>query len=857
MKNIFRKLGVFIENKRLLLILLGFLLIIPAIFGATQLKMETGYSTFISKDSPEYQDYERFTSHFSSNVLAILLTSDNISTLVDPANLAAMDRIEAEMGQQQGVLSTISPTFFLKQAMYKQTGHNILPTDTQTSLYIVTDPATGEIRSAFSSVFPDKQHALIAITLDGAVTQEDEADIVEAARTAVEQAGFQGVETTVTGAPTIWSEVQNLMMSSMKDMLLLSMGLMLLILVLIFTVRGHFAWRWLPLGVVFIGIIYTFGIMGVLGIPITMVTMAVFPILIGLGVDYAIQFHNRYDEESRRGETVKDAIIDAVTHIGPAIGVAIITACLGFAALYFSPVPMIRDFGSMLIIGVVACYILAIFFMLAILYNHDARRARAKAANKKKRRTSDLIPIMIAVFAAYICIIAIVLATTTTFSDYKDILVIAGAASLTIAIFALCSALFTRMHKGRQKKQEDKSHMGFVEKGLSRMAPWVIKNPAIILPIALALTIAGTVADGYIPTETNEMNFISPDIPVIKDMMVLENISGGFITANILVEADDVTQPATLEWILQLESQINTNQGQSVRGTSSIADTIAMAAGGKIPQDATQIKGIIAALPPQIAGNLITADYKAANIIISLNGTSTGDQSEALVATLQSYTASPPADVSAIVTGTPVIANKMFDALTGGRAQMTFIGIAMVFGGLLVLLRFRVLRALLATLPIALILGWSSGVMWVAGIKYTPLTATLSALIIGIGVEFTILLMMRYYEERGNGEEPYVAMVTAMTKIGRAIVASGLTVIGGFGALLVAKDFIILRDFGIVTMINVGFALVSTLFVLPSLIVLVDTWQSKKGFKLRRRGKGSEEIVGEIQTINIDVKDVK
>jgi len=71
-------------------------------------------------------------------------------------------------------------------------------------------------------------------------------------------------------------------------------------------------------------------------------------------------------------------------------------------------------------------------------------------------------------------------------------------------------------------------------------------------------------------------------------------------------------------------------------------------------------------------------------------------------------------------------------------------------------------------------------------------------------------------------------MTTAMTKIGRAIIASGLTVIGGFGALLIAKDFLILRDFGIVTMINVLFALVSTLFVLPTLIVWIDSWRERR-----------------------------
>jgi len=87
--------------------------------------------------------------------------------------------------------------------------------------------------------------------------------------------------------------------------------------------------------------------------------------------------------------------------------------------------------------------------------------------------------------------------------------------------------------------------------------------------------------------------------------------------------------------------------------------------------------------------------------------------------------------------------------------------------------------------------------MFLLGIKYTPLTATLGALILGIGTEFTIPLMMRYYEERGKGKSPTEAMTTAITRIGRAIIASGFTVIGGFAALLIARDFPILDDFGL------------------------------------------------------------
>jgi hypothetical protein len=159
---------------------------------------------------------------------------------------------------------------------------------------------------------------------------------------------------------------------------------------------------------------------------------------------------------------------------------------------------------------------------------------------------------------------------------------------------------------------------------------------------------------------------------------------------------------------------------------------------------------------------------------------------------------------------------------------MTLIGLGFIYFALFLLFRFSFLRAFMATLPIALIIGWSSGSMFVLGTKFTLLTATLGALILGIGVEYTILLMRRYYEERGKGERPREAMTTAMTKIGRAIIASGLTTIGGFAALLAATDLVILRDFGMLTVINVFLALVSTLVVLPPLIVWVDSWRERR-----------------------------
>jgi len=760
MQKVFKGLGTFIKNKRLIIIMIGLILVAISVFGALGLTTSFGTSTFVDTNSPVYQDYSRFTKSFSSDVIVVLVSGDSVSQLVQPENMNAMEAITQQMSATPGVVSVIEPTFFIKQAVAQQTGTPSLPQDTQVIQGIIMDPQTGLIRSQFTSVLPDDKHALIAITIEGGLSQEQQDFIVDKTEKMVDTAGFVQVKSIVTGLPVITAKIVGLLTTNLIYMFIVAIILMLLILVLVFSVRGFFAWRWLPLGVVLIAIIYTFGAMGLLSIPITFVTMAVFPIIIGLGVDYAIQFHNRYDEEGTRGETIKDAIVNSVTHIGPAIGIAIIAACLGFAALFFSPVPMIKDFGYMLIIGVIACYLVSIFILLTMLYWRD------------RRHTSNVAS--------------------------------AGAA-----------------------KKPGKEQAGKVEKGLQKLAPWVIRHPAIILPIALIFTIGGLVADSHIGTITEWTDYLSPDLPIIQNYRTLETVAGGRNSVNLLIEAEDVTDPAILSWIARLEQSLGTGQSAVIGSVSSVADLVLQISGGQIPQDSQQIKQILANISALIKKNLISDDYTAANIVISAKEAGI-DHVKDLQNILPDYLANPPAGVKVTITGSSVIQVALLDALSSDREKMTIIGIVFVFLGLFLLFRFNIIKALLAIIPIGLIIGWSSGFMYLTGIEYTPVTSTLGTLIMGIGVEFTILLMMRYYEERNKGDGPAAAMTTAMTKIGRAIIASGLTVIGGFGALLIAKDFLILRDFGIVTMINVLFALVSTLFVLPTLIVWIDSWRERR-----------------------------
>src|SRR5699024_2545227 len=107
--------------------------------------------------------------------------------------------------------------------------------------------------------------------------------------------------------------------------------------------------------------------------------------------------------------------------------------------------------------------------------------------------------------------------------------------------------------------------------------------------------------------------------------------------------------------------------------------------------------------------------------------------------------------------GKAVLDVEMIDGLSTGRYQMTLLGMGLVFLGLLVIYRHPV-KAFIPLLPIILIVGWSGLAMYFLEMDYTPLTATLVALIIGIGTEFSVLIMERYFEEREKGRGANVAI---------------------------------------------------------------------------------------------------
>ncbi|HTL86984.1 MAG TPA: MMPL family transporter [Acidimicrobiia bacterium] len=400
-------------------LLIGAVLTLGFGFGITKLEFSTSQNNYLNKSDQVYKDNVAYQNLFGGEAMVTLLTMDpghKVNELFTKENIAKWKAAEDKIRANPGVLDVVSPLTALewndklikgpngdvtqgvagkiltsaltreKTAAGKAARTadatktiariNAIPVDQRTIDnpkyldFLLYDNA-GNIREPLLAFFPPNpndpsakaRHAQMVTRLKGNQSIEDEgkaADFI--AQVSKDDLQFANSKLVSTGAPELLKNVNDYLTGGMATLALISIGIMTLILLLLFSVR----WRLLPLGVVLIGVVWAFGIAGYLGIPLTIVTIAGLPVMLGIGIDYAIQMHARVEEE---------VVIDRADHpiqetarsLGPALLVVTFDAIFAFAALRFAKVPMLREFGLLLIIGVTAICINSIMAPLSIL----------------------------------------------------------------------------------------------------------------------------------------------------------------------------------------------------------------------------------------------------------------------------------------------------------------------------------------------------------------------------------------------------------------------------------------------------------------------------------------------------------
>ena len=349
--QIFSAIAHLVNRRRKLVVALIGVIFIIALFGVTMITMQTGNDTYMNKNSPEGVVNKEYTNTFNQDSLILIIeTSDPLN----PAVLSYMDRLESDIRQQQHITSASSVVDILKQE-----NNGVLPqTKGEISTLVNQIPPAVQTTAVPSNVL-----TLMEVQLDTGLSDNTETSVLNTVQQAVDQSNPPaGVTVSLSGTPAFDAQMKAAMGSQMGVLIGAAMILMVLVMGVLFS---YVSYRFLPVIFVGLGLTTALGLMGLAGIQLNMAVPGAFPVMIGLGIDYAIQFHARLDEESRKG-SLDDAVYMTITRTGPAVMYAMLATSLGFAAMFISTVPMIQSFGLVAIIGIMSCYCISLVGIPAV-----------------------------------------------------------------------------------------------------------------------------------------------------------------------------------------------------------------------------------------------------------------------------------------------------------------------------------------------------------------------------------------------------------------------------------------------------------------------------------------------------------
>jgi predicted RND superfamily exporter protein len=614
----------------------------------------------------------------------------------------------------------------------------------------------GTPKQRFAYLFPGRDAALVSVRLRAGLSDAQRSHAIGLVRQALAMPQWQlqnGESYLLTGEPVIAHELQTSISHSIELLLIAVLVAMALILSLVFLGRP----RLLPLAIALLASALTFGGLSLAGASLTMASVAVLPVLIGLAVDYGIQFQSG----SR----------------ATAIGAAALASMAGLAVLMLSPVPMVRGFGVLLLVGVGLAFLCALLVCSATLALVRQREPRVPGA------------------------------LGAAWQGAREILL---DNPLTRAIRRL---------------------------GLG----YAVEHPGRVLAVGLALAALGWGLDTQTRVQTDIAKLAPQRLQSLSNLNALERASGVGGELDLMVSSRSLTKPATIAWMSSYESTVLRRFGYSsssgcsrstVDGTVdrpaqlcpafSLPDLFRSGAGaapGKLTQ--RQVNGLLAAIPPYFAQDVISPDHRTATLSFGLRLMPLSDQ-QRLIEQMRTEL-HPPAGVHAQLVGLSVLAAQSGAQIASPwrRVLMLLAALAAVALVLLAMFKGDRRRALVPLVPIALATGWSALVLFAIRVPLNPMSVTLGALVIAISTEFSVLLSERHRQEVLAGHGTVEALRRAYRRTGAAVVASGVTAIAGFG-VLVLSDIAMLRDFGIVTLVDLSVSLVGVLVALPAAVMLAE-----------------------------------
>lgn len=604
---------------------------------------------------------------------------------------------------------------------------------------------------------------------------------------------------------------------SMQILLPAAMLFVLVILSLIY--RNVFDIILNVLALVF-AIIWMYGFGSLMGYSSNPMITAVPVLLVGLGIDYGIHLTMRYREEVRKGNTVRESLKAMSGSVGTALFLATFTTVFAFMSNVISPISLIMQFGVMAAVGIMASFIIMLVFVPSVKRLRDVRRAA-----KKK----------------------------TLFLAIKE-----GECDI-------CDV--------------EKANKRFPNKAILGMTSKAEKHPAIIL-IFVGLITVGMLSAGLNLEVTFDVNDFLPDnLQESRDIgYLIDEFSSGSGDTGILIIEGDVSDPEvlramsqTMDLAVSIDSEyiLTEGTGESERPKAdfvlyAMKDTVnqvsvldpqnpfiseysaAFDTSSGLPldnatsEDVKDVMDIFYSDYPSLAKRVIHKEgdeFTSSAIAFTV---STEDDDDAWVLYDELREIDDPIEklegngvdkVSA--TGSSILTAVIISAVQ--ESQISSLGLTILVSLIVLTIVFyfeerSLLLGAVAVLPVVICVIWITGTMYLVGIPLNVMTITIGALTVGLGITYGIHITHRFLEDIRNEDDLMEASKKTILNTGSALFGAALTTVGGFG-LLVFATMPPLQQFGAVTALAIIYSFLSSIVVLPVLLII---WAKGRG-KLRER----------------------
>jgi predicted RND superfamily exporter protein len=336
------------------------------------------------------------------------------------------------------------------------------------------------------------------------------------------------------------------------------------------------------------------------------------------------------------------------------------------------------------------------------------------------------------------------------------------------------------------------------------------------LGIALGITVAGVALSAGTHVESDLRKLAGSDLPALKRLERLQHDLGTSGQLRVAVKARDVTDPAVLAWMARVEPKILALDPGLRPGPNLAA--ILQAGGGDTLPDRAAVQRLLGLIPPAFVSAVLARDHRRAELSFGVPLRSARDQA-ALIERMQRLLETAPAGVDAQAAGLLAMSAAGVSGLQDGRPWLLLLAAALVFA-LLYAARRRVDRALIPLLPALLAAAATTVAERALGFALSPLSATLDPLVLGVGVEFGLLLEARYHEERATAA-PAAAARIAAERLGAPVAVAAGTVALGF-AVLAFSALPALRQFGLVAAGELVLCVVAAIALVPALCAAAD-----------------------------------